>query len=134
CVRCNETVKFGALLERGRRAGFDAVATGHYEVSRFERGSWRLFRSADRAKDQSYVLSALGPDELAFARFPVGERTKATTRALARSIGLRTADKPDSYDICFVPDGDAGGFVERARGGTTRGDIVDAEGSVVAEH
>ena len=134
CVRCNETVKFGALLERGRRAGFDAVATGHYAISRFERGSWRLFRSADRAKDQSYVLSTLGPDELAFARFPVGERTKATTRALARSIGLRTADKPDSYDICFVPDGDAGGFVERARGGTTRGDIVDAEGSVVGEH
>ena len=134
CVRCNETVKFGALLERGRRAGFDAVATGHYAISRHERGAWRLFRSADAAKDQSYVLATLGQDELAFARFPVGERTKATTRALARSIGLRTADKPDSYEICFVPDGDAGGFVDRALGGARAGAIVDPDGAVLGEH
>jgi len=134
CVRCNETVKFGALLERGRRAGFDAVATGHYAISRFERDAWRLFRSADAAKDQSYVLATLGQNELAFARFPVGERTKATTRALARSIGLRTADKPDSYEICFVPDGDAGAFVDRALGGARGGEIVDHDGAVLGEH
>ena len=134
CVRCNETVKFGALLSRGRRAGFDAVATGHYAISRFTRGAWRLFRSTDRAKDQSYVLSTLGADELAFARFPVGERTKATTRALARSIGLRTADKPDSYEICFVPDGDAGAFVDQALGGASTGEIVDPAGAVLGEH
>jgi len=134
CVRCNETVKFGALLERGRRAGFDAVATGHYAINRFERSAWRLARSADRAKDQSYVLSTIGPDALAFARFPVGAQTKDSTRAIARSLQLRTADKPDSYEICFVPDGDAGGFVESALGGAATGEIVDTAGAVVGEH
>jgi tRNA-uridine 2-sulfurtransferase len=136
CVRCNETVKFGALLERGRAAGFDAVATGHYAVSRFERGAWRLYRSADRAKDQSYVLSTLGQEALSFARFPVGAQTKDETRALARALALRTADKPDSYEICFVPDGDAAGFVERlaAPGALAPGEIVDADGSVLGEH
>ena len=134
CVRCNETVKFGALLERGRRAGFDAVATGHYAINRFERGAWRLSRSADRGKDQSYVLSTLGPDALAFARFPVGAQTKDETRAIAQSLALRTADKPDSYEICFVPDGDTGGFVETALGGAAAGDIVDVDGAVVGEH
>ena len=136
CVRCNETVKFGALLERGRSAGFDAVATGHYAISRFEREAWRLYRSADRAKDQSYVLSTLGSEALAFARFPVGAQTKDETRALARSLELRTADKPDSYEICFVPDGDAAGFVERLAGADALpgGEIVDADGSVLGEH
>ncbi len=134
CVRCNETVKFGALLERGRRAGFDAVATGHYAVNRFDRGAWRLGRSADRAKDQSYVLSTLGQDALALARFPVGAQTKTETRAIARSLELRTADKPDSYEICFVPDGDAAGFVERALGETAAGEIVGPDGAVVGEH
>jgi tRNA-uridine 2-sulfurtransferase len=136
CVRCNETVKFGALLERGRRAGFDAVATGHYAVNRFARGAWRLARSADRAKDQSYVLSTIGQDALGFARFPVGAQTKDETRAIARSLALRTADKPDSYEICFVPDGDAGNFVDRALAATpaSPGPIVDAEGAVLGEH
>ncbi len=136
CVRCNETVKFGALLERGRDAGFDAVATGHYAVTRFERGAWRLFRSADRAKDQSYVLSSLGPEALAFARFPVGGQTKEETRALARSLALRTADKPDSYEICFVPDGDAAGFVSRAADPALvpGGEIVDTDGAVLGSH
>ncbi len=134
CVRCNETVKFGALLERGQRAGFDAVATGHYAINRFERGAWRLSRSADPNKDQSYVLSTLGQEALAFARFPVGGQTKEQTRAIARELSLRTADKPDSYEICFVPDGDAGGFVESALGGTAPGEIVDVGGAVVGEH
>ena len=135
CVRCNETVKFGALLERGRSAGFDAVATGHYAISRFERGARRMYRSADRAKDQSYVLSTLSQEALSFARFPVGDRTKSETRELARSLSLRTADKPDSYEICFVPDGDAAGFVERASGGVApSGEIVDPDGAVVGEH
>ena len=134
CVRCNETVKFGALLDRGRRAGFDAVATGHYAISRLERGAWRIYRSADRAKDQSYVLSTLGQSELEFARFPVGAQTKDQTRAMARSLALRTADKPDSYDICFVPDGNAGAFVDRVTGETNSGEIVDREGRVLGEH
>ena len=134
CVRCNETVKFGALLERGRSAGFDAVATGHYAISRFEGGAWHLYRSADRAKDQSYVLSTLGQEALSMARFPVGAQTKDETRALARSLELRTADKPDSYEICFVPDGDAGDFVERVSGTLPGGEIVDHDGTVLGEH
>jgi len=134
CVRCNETVKFGALLARGRRAGFDAVATGHYAISRDSGGRRRLYRSADSAKDQSYVLSTLGQDELAFARFPVGDRTKPETRALARWLQLRTAEKPDSYEICFVPEGDAGAFVEGVLGPAREGDLVDADGQVLGEH
>jgi tRNA-specific 2-thiouridylase len=94
-----------------------------------------MYRSADRAKDQSYVLSTLSQEALSFARFPVGARTKSETRELARSLSLRTADKPDSYEICFVPDGDAGGFVERATGAAASpGEIVDADGEVVGEH
>ncbi|HJR19387.1 MAG TPA: tRNA 2-thiouridine(34) synthase MnmA [Actinomycetota bacterium] len=136
CVRCNETVKFGALLERGRAAGFDAVATGHYAVSRFEGDTWRMYRSADHAKDQSYVLSTIGQEALSFARFPIGAQTKDETRALARSLKLRTADKPDSYEICFVPDGDAAGFVERFAepGSIPAGEIVDADGTVLGGH
>lgn len=134
CVRCNETVKFGALLVRGGATGFDAVATGHYAISRLEGGRRRLYRSADRAKDQSYVLSTLGQAELERALFPVGSQTKQRTREIARELELRTADKPESYDICFVPDGDAGGFVDRAGGTLGPGPILDAGGGVLGEH
>jgi len=133
CVRCNETVKFGALRERAISLGFDAVATGHYARTAFEDGRWHLYRGADPDKDQSYVLARTGQDELATARFPLGEQTKTETRALARELGLRTADKPDSYEICFVPDGDAGGFVERSVG-ISAGEIVGTDGAVLGEH
>jgi tRNA-uridine 2-sulfurtransferase len=134
CVRCNETVKFGALLDRGRTLGFDAVATGHYAVTRLDGGRWRMFRSADAAKDQSYVLSTLTQDELAFSRFPVGAQTKDETRRIARSLRLRTADKPESFDICFVPDGDAAAFVQRRGGAGAPGPIEDPDGNEVGEH
>jgi tRNA-specific 2-thiouridylase len=136
CVRCNERIKFGLLLARARRAGFDAVATGHYAIRRYERGAWRLYRSVDRAKDQSYVLATLPQEALAAALFPVGGLEKRATRALARALGLRVADKPDSYEICFVPDGDAAGFVERALGDAAPppGEIVDAGGRVLGRH
>jgi tRNA-specific 2-thiouridylase len=134
CVRCNETVKFGALLDRGRATGFDAVATGHYAVARRDGSRWRLFRGADRTKDQSYVLSTLGQEELAFALFPVGSHTKDRTRAIARSLSLRTADKPESYDICFVPDGDASAYVERAGGAVAPGPILDPDGNQIGVH
>jgi tRNA-specific 2-thiouridylase len=134
CVRCNETVKFGALLERGASTGFDAVATGHYAVSRLEHGRWRLYRGADPAKDQSYVLATLGQQELSRALFPVGALTKRRTREIARSLGLRTADKPESYDICFVPDGDAGGFVERHGPPAAPGPILDPSGREIGRH
>ncbi|HLW18013.1 MAG TPA: tRNA 2-thiouridine(34) synthase MnmA [Actinomycetota bacterium] len=133
CVRCNETVKFGALRARALSLGFDAVATGHYARTRVEDGRWHLYRSADTEKDQSYVLARTGQEELSTARFPVGAQTKDATRELARQLGLRIADKPDSYEICFVPDGDAGGFVERSVE-IPAGEIVGTDGAVLGEH
>lgn len=133
CVRCNETVKFGTLRERASALGFDAVATGHYARTHLEDGRWHLCRGADESKDQSYVLARLGQDELARARFPVGAQSKDETRALARELGLRTANKPDSYEICFVPDGDAGGFVDKTVE-IPSGQIVGTDGAVLGEH
>jgi tRNA-specific 2-thiouridylase len=134
CVRCNETVKFGALRERAYDLGFDAVATGHYARATREGDGWHLYRGGDEQKDQSYVLARLGQDELERARFPVGAQSKDETRALARELGLRTADKPDSYEICFVPDGDSGGFVERFGARIRPGVIVGTDGAVLGEH
>jgi len=103
CVECNRHLKFGRLLWRARQLGFDAVATGHHaRVGPAPTGEWELRRGADRAKDQSYVLYVLGQDELARCLFPVGELTKAEVRETARRLGLRTAAKPDSQDVCFV--------------------------------
>jgi tRNA-specific 2-thiouridylase len=101
-VECNRHVKFGVLLERARRLGFDALATGHHaRVSEGPAGP-RLERGVDRAKDQSYVLAMLGVDQLARLRLPVGELTKAEVRSEAARLGLRTAAKPDSQDVCFI--------------------------------
>lgn len=133
CVRCNERVKFGAVLERGTAMGFDFVATGHYAIARRDARGVGLYRSADTAKDQSYVLSSIGRDALERSLFPVGELTKEQTRAVARDLALRTADKPESFDICFVPGGDAGAFVDAAVGAKP-GPIVNADGEVVGEH
>jgi tRNA-specific 2-thiouridylase len=105
CVECNRHLKFDRFLRRARQLGFDAVATGHHARVAREGGRWRLRRGADRAKDQSYVLHVLGQGELARTLLPVGERTKAEVRALAARLGLRTAVKPDSQDVCFVPSG-----------------------------
>jgi tRNA-specific 2-thiouridylase len=129
CARCNERVKVTALLARARALGFDAVATGHY--ARIEDG--RLYRGADPAKDQSYVLYMLGPDELAHLRLPLGTRTKAEVRAIASQLGLRTARKPESFDVCFIPDGDTAGWLER-RLGARSGEVVDASGQVLGQH
>ncbi len=134
CVRCNEKVKFGAVLERGRTLGFDAVATGHYAVTEFDGARWRLYRSVDATKDQSYVLATLGQSELAFTRFPLGAQTKQRTREIAHELSLRTADKPESFDICFVPDGDAAAFVERSGGASGPGPILDEGGNEVGVH
>lgn len=134
CVRCNERVKFGTVLDRGTRMGFDFVATGHYARLEHAGGRVHLLRGADPAKDQSYVLATLSPTALARTLFPVGGRTKADTRAIAASLGLRTANKPESYDICFVPDGDAAAFVERSGAAVAPGPVLDPEGRVVGEH
>jgi tRNA-specific 2-thiouridylase len=103
CIECNRHFKFGHLLARARTLGFDAVATGHHaRIGSTPPGRFRLLRGADRAKDQSYVLHMLGQDELSRCRFPVGEITKAEVRRRAEALGLRTAAKPESQDVCFV--------------------------------
>ena len=130
CIRCNERVKFAAVLERALALGFDAVCTGHY--ARIVDG--RLHRAVDSDKDQSYVLAVLRPDQIAHAMFPIGDTRKVEVRAEATRRGLAVADKPDSHDICFIADGDTQAFL-RARIGAQPGDIVDAvSGAVVGGH
>lgn len=134
CLRCNEKIKFAAVLERGLGLGFDAVATGHY--ARLDRSddAVSLYRSAEPAKDQSYVLGVLGADQLRGCEFPLGEvRSKLELRAEAAERGLLVADKPDSHDICFIPTGDTAGFLND-RLGKRIGDIVDETGEVLGAH
>jgi len=139
CVRCNEHVKFATLLERALALGFDAVCTGHYAriVVREDAGGGllrELHRAVDVAKDQSYVLAVMGLQRLAHAMFPLGDvPTKDAVRAEAAARGLGVSTKPDSYDICFVADGDTQGFL-RARLGSAPGPVVEADGTVVGEH
>jgi len=129
CARCNEQVKVAGLLARARALGFDALATGHY--ARVSDG--RLYRGADAAKDQSYVLYMLGPGQLAHLRLPLGELTKPEVRATAARLGLRVAQKPESFDVCFIPDGDTAGWLER-RLGPQPGEVVDTAGHVLGRH
>jgi len=130
CLRCNEKIKFAAVLDRARALGFDAVVTGHH--ARLEDG--RLRRSVDAAKDQSYVLAVCTREQLAHAVFPLGDSTKAQVRAEAAARGLAVAEKPDSHDICFIADGDTRGFLAR-RLGEQSGPIVDAvTGDVLGTH
>lgn len=134
CLRCNERIKFSAVLDRALALGFDAVATGHYaRLADGPRGR-ELHRAADVAKDQSYVLAVLDADQLAGAMFPLGDTVKADVRAEAARRGLLVADKPDSHDICFVPSGDTAGWL-RERLGAAPGDVVDAEsGRTLGRH
>ncbi|HEY5518755.1 MAG TPA: tRNA 2-thiouridine(34) synthase MnmA [Cellulomonas sp.] len=135
CVRCNEHIKFEALLDKALALGFDAVCTGHYaRIERGVDGSREIHRAADLVKDQSYVLAVIGPDRIARSMFPLGDvASKEDVRAEAAERGLGVSAKPDSYDICFVADGDTHGFL-RARFGARPGDIVDAAGRVVGAH
>jgi tRNA-uridine 2-sulfurtransferase len=134
CLRCNESIKFAAVLDRAVGMGFDAVATGHYaRVVEGPRGP-ELHRAADPGKDQSYVLGVLSQQQLAHSLFPLGSDLKASVRDEAEGRGLLVAHKPDSHDICFIPDGDTAAFL-RARLGTAPGDVVDVDsGEVVARH
>ncbi|WP_199850425.1 tRNA 2-thiouridine(34) synthase MnmA [Streptomyces sp. CMB-StM0423] len=136
CLRCNEKIKFAALLDKALALGFDAVCTGHYaKVVTREDGGRELHRAADAAKDQSYVLGVLDERQLAHAMFPLGETetTKAEIRAEAAERGLFVARKPDSHDICFIADGDTQGFLAR-RLGAAEGDILDESGARVGTH
>ncbi|MEU0484442.1 MULTISPECIES: tRNA 2-thiouridine(34) synthase MnmA [unclassified Streptosporangium] len=129
CLRCNEKIKFEAVLDRALALGFDAVATGHH--ARVTDGV--LSRSPDEGKDQSYVLGVLTREQLGHAIFPLGDSTKAQVREEAARRGLMVADKPDSHDICFIADGDTRGFLAD-RLGTAPGPIVDESGEVVGGH
>ncbi|MCM3661465.1 tRNA 2-thiouridine(34) synthase MnmA [Georgenia satyanarayanai] len=135
CVRCNEHIKFSALLDRGLALGFDAVATGHYaRIVEGPGGARELHRAADMAKDQSYVLAVMGPERLARSLFPLGDvASKDEVRAEAAARGLSVSAKPDSYDICFVADGDTHGFL-RDRLGAQPGAVLDHEGKEVGRH
>src|SRR6478609_2954261 len=133
CVRCNEKIKFAAVLDRGVALGFDAVCTGHYaRLSRSENGV-SMHRAADPAKDQSYVLGVLDQRQLQRSYFPLGAALKSEVRSEAATRGLAVADKPDSHDICFIADGDTAGFLDRHLG-TRPGTITDQTGTIVGQH
>jgi tRNA-specific 2-thiouridylase len=136
CVHCNGDLKFATLVERAAGLGADYVATGHY--ARIERdpisGRALLKRGVDASKDQSYFLFTLTQEQLSHAMFPVGELRKSEVRDQARALGLPVAEKHDSHEICFVPDGDQAAFVERYTGGPAPGAITDVTGRVIGRH
>ena len=137
CINCNRCLKFGTLLERALVLGYDYLATGHYARVDFDpdSGLYRLLRGRDRHKDQSYVLYQLTQHQLAHLLLPVGEFDKPAIREQARQAGLINADKSDSQDICFVPDGDYGAFLQEYGHVTmTPGDFVDQAGHVLGRH
>jgi tRNA-specific 2-thiouridylase len=133
CLRCNEKIKFAAVLDKALAMGFDAVCTGHYARILDGPSGRELHRAVDDAKDQSYVLGVLEARQLAHAMFPLGDTTKGFVRAEAARRGLAVADKPDSHDVCFVADGDTRGFLTD-RLGRAPGDILDEKGRVVGSH
>ena len=136
CSHCNSELKFAALLDRAVAMDAAALATGHYaRLAQDARGRFRLLRGRDPAKDQSYFLFSLTQAQMAQARFPIGELDKDTVRAQARRLGLGVADKPDSQEICFVPDGDYASFVEREAPALTHpGVIVGQDGRQLGTH
>ena len=135
CVSCNQKIKFHDLLETAAGLGASALATGHYVKSRPGQNGWQLYRAEDKERDQSYFLFATTPAQLEFLRFPLGDRPKEETRALARQFGLAVAEKHDSQDICFVPTGRYTQVIERLRPGAAEaGDIVHADGRVLGRH
>ena len=133
CLRCNERIKFAAVLDRALALGFDAVCTGHYAQIVVGIDGPELHRAVDAEKDQSYVLGVLTVEQLAGALFPLGKSTKTAVREEAAARGLAVAAKPDSHDVCFVPDGDTAGFLAR-RLGPAPGPVVDVDGQVVGAH
>ncbi len=136
CVECNRMIKFRALLDRARALGFDAVATGHYaRIKRDAAGRYQLWRAVDAEKDQSYMLHMLGQSDLARLLFPIGEYTKREVRAMATARGLPSADREESQDICFVPDGDYRNLLKiEAPESLIPGPIVDLDGREIGRH
>ena len=135
CIDCNRYLKFERLYERARILGCDAIVTGHYARAKQENGRWLLKKSLDESKDQSYVLYSLTQEQLAHTRFPLGALHKSETRRIAEEQGFYNADKPDSQDICFVPDGDYAAFIARYTGHSCpAGDFVDEDGRILGRH
>jgi tRNA-specific 2-thiouridylase len=136
CVACNMSIKFHDLLHTARDLGAEVLATGHYIASRrLASGGRGLFRAREEERDQSYFLFGTTPEQLEILRFPLGDRTKAETRELARQYGLAIADKHDSQDICFVPSGSYADIIERLKPGAAEGgEIVDMDGKVLGKH
>ena len=137
CIECNRHIKFEKMLRRAMELGYDYIATGHYAVREFDEssGRWLLKRPADRSKDQTYVLYSMTQEQLAHTLFPLGNLTKTEVRATAAKAGLVNSEKPDSQDICFVPDGDYAGFIRRHRETDVQpGEFVDMNGNVIGEH
>ncbi|WP_166355463.1 tRNA 2-thiouridine(34) synthase MnmA [Phytoactinopolyspora limicola] len=133
CLRCNEKIKFAAVLDRALALGFDAVCTGHYARIVDGPGGRELHRAVDPEKDQSYVLGVLTAEQLAHAEFPLGNSPKSAVRDEADRRGLAVARKPDSHDICFIADGDTAGFL-RGQLGEAPGEVVDTSGEVLGAH
>ena len=136
CIRCNERVKFKDLLATAKDLEADCMATGHYIQRNLGEQGPELHQAADPARDQSYFLFSTTPEQLSYLRFPLGHlASKAETRALAAKYGLPVADKPDSQDICFVPNGNYAAVIEKLRpGAADPGEIVDMDGNVLGEH
>ncbi|MCY0877765.1 MAG: tRNA 2-thiouridine(34) synthase MnmA [Firmicutes bacterium] len=135
CAWCNRHIKFGVMWEWAQSQGADYLATGHYVRVREVDGQYQLWRAKDRAKDQSYLLYTLGQDDLRHLLFPLGELTKAESRAIAERHKLVTAHKPDSQELCFVPKNDYQAYLKEHRPDAVRpGEIVDPSGQVVGHH
>lgn len=137
CIDCNRYLKFEGLFDKARTLGYDYIVTGHYAQINFneQTGRWQLLRAADPAKDQSYVLYSLTQEQLAHTMFPLGGLSKQQVREIAAAQGFITADKADSQDICFVPDGDYAAFIEQHSGkAAIPGDFINTAGEVVGRH
>lgn len=137
CIECNKHVKFGEMLRLAIKLGYDCIATGHYAVSEFDEksGRWLLKRSGDRSKDQTYMLYSLTQEQLSHTIFPLGSLEKSKVRELAEGAQLVNSDKPDSQDICFVPDGKYAEFIKRFTGTEiSEGSFVDMDGRILGVH
>ena len=135
CVVCNRYIKFGKMLEKAKEMGFSKIATGHYARIEQKNGRYLLFKASDISKDQSYVLYCLSQEQLSAVQFPLGELSKPQVRKIAEENGFINANKKDSQDICFVPDGDYASFIEKtANFVSSTGDYINLKGEKIGEH